>query len=147
VRTDRLDTEIGQMRIAAFGSGQSGTDEVAEKRRRTFRATLELGMGLSTNPEWMVLKFDEFDEAAVRGGPGTDESASVETAAELRIEFVTMAMALGDDFGPVGLGHFGARKELGYVSAQTHRAPLLRDITLCLHEIDDCEWGLGIKLA
>jgi hypothetical protein len=54
------------MRIATLGTGQSSADEVAEKWCRAFRTTLELGMGLSANPERMILEFDELDESAIR---------------------------------------------------------------------------------
>ena len=54
-----------QMRVASFGPGERGADELAKQRRRAIGPALELGMRLRPDPERVVFELDELDQPTV----------------------------------------------------------------------------------
>ena len=84
----------------------------------------------------MVTQLDELDEAAVRGGAAADEAGRLEAGPVVGVELVAMAVALADHRLAVGLVDLRARLEHRVVRTETHRAALVGDVALVVHDVD-----------
>jgi hypothetical protein len=142
-----VDVEVGQVRVAALGTGQRGADELPEQRGGTLGPALELRMGLGAHPERMALELDELDQAAVGRGTRAHEAAVVEAALEPGVELVAVAVPLRDHDLAVGPRHLGSGHELGDVGPEPHGPALVGDAPLGLHEVDHRVRRLRVELA
>src|SRR6188768_110785 len=77
-------------------------DEASEQRMPIARRRAELGMELAGDEERMRRQFDHLDQSIAR--EAGEPQASVHEFLQIAVvEFVTMAMTLGDDVRPVNL--------------------------------------------
>ena len=111
------------------------------------RAALELGVGLGADEERVVGQLDELHQVIVGRGAGAHEPGVLELGAVLVVDLVTVPVPLVDEVFAVGLLDDRARQELGRVDAQPHRAALVDDIALLVHEVDHRMRSAGVELA
>ena len=111
------------------------------------RAALELGVGLGADPVRVVGELDELDEPAVRRGPRAHEAVLGEAGPVVRVELVAVAVPLADHRLAVRRGNLGARFEHGVVGAEAHRAALVGDVELVVHQVDDRVLGGRVHLG
>jgi len=88
---------------------QAGADEGGEERVRCQRLGFEFGMELAAQEPGMVRGFDYFYVDAVRCASSDAEAGARESFFVLAVEFVAMAVALGNFQLAVGFGGEGAR--------------------------------------
>ena len=103
---------------------------------RTVGAALELGMGLRAHPVRVVGELDELDEPPVGRRARADEAVLGEAGPVVGVELVAVAVALAHHRLAVGGGDLGARLEHGVVGAEAHRAALVGDVALVVHQVD-----------
>ena len=82
---------------------QAGANERGEKRMRRERLRFEFRMELAADEPGMIGHFDDFDVHAVGRAAGDAESGARQRLLVLAIEFVAMAVALGNFERAVGL--------------------------------------------
>ena len=109
---------------------------------------LELGVGLGGDEERVHRpgQLDELDEAVVGRGARAAQPALLQPAAVAGVELVAVAVALVDDLGVVGLPHDGVGPQHRRVGAEPHRAALVDDLALVVHQVDDGVRGGVVEL-
>ena len=117
--------------------GQRCLDEVAEQRMRIVRAGLELRMSLRSHKPRMILDLDHLDQAVIRQGTGDDQSLLREFLTVFVVELITMAMTLLDLSLAVSSQRMRALTQFARIGTEAHRAALVLDTLLGLHEVDD----------
>ena len=75
---------------------EAGADKRGKQWMRRERLGFEFGMELAANEPRMVGHFDDFDVDAVGGAAGDAETGARQSFFVLAIEFVAMAVALGN---------------------------------------------------
>ena len=98
---------------------------------------LELGVELYADIERMVRDLNGLHKLAGRRGARDLHALIFNLLAEIVVELVTVAVTLGNHFLAVRRCHDSIRTDLARISAQTHRAALLGDALLALHQVDD----------
>ena len=98
--------EVGR---PGLGPLEGRADELAEQRGRPVGPALELGMGLRADPERVAVELDELHQPVVGRRARQPEARCLEPGPVARVELVAVAVALGHDVAPVGLGHPRAR--------------------------------------
>src|SRR5215467_12676560 len=83
----------------------------------------EFGMKLATQEPWMISQFDDLHEILIGRHAGNNQTLLREIAFKRPVEFVTMAMALGDDRRLVNSIRQRAFKQVCRICAESHRAP------------------------
>ena len=94
----------------------------------------------------MVFDLDHLDEAVIRQRARDDEPLGLERRAVLVVDFVAMAMALADLVRAIRFFGMRALREDAGIRAEAHRAALVLDALLRLHEVDDRMIRLGVEL-
>src|ERR1700722_5775525 len=97
---------------------------------RSVGTALELGMRLCAHPERVTRELHEFDQPTVRRDTRADEPRLFEPRPESRVHLVAVAVALGHDRLPIGIGNLRARYEFGDVCPEAHGPALVCDVLL-----------------
>ena len=121
---------ISRIRGAAFRADaqavmailEAGANERSEERMRRKRLGFEFGMKLAAEEPGVVRHFHDFDVHAVGSFSCDAESGARERLFVLAIEFVAVAMALGNFECAVGSVREGSRLEFAWPRAQAHGA-------------------------
>src|SRR5437870_4840669 len=111
----RNGVKLQQARTPALGPGQSGAHQLPEQGVGAVGPALELGMGLSADPERVAFELDELHQAVVGRGTGAAQARLLETGPVAGVELVAVAVTLVDDRLPVGGCHLRSGLELGRV--------------------------------
>src|ERR1700733_8672828 len=90
---------FAEAQVAIF---QRGANEGGEQRVRGERLGFEFGVELAADEPRMVGHLDDFDVGAVRRAAGDFETSGIERRFVFAVEFVAMAVALGDFQRAVG---------------------------------------------
>ena len=101
---------------------EAGTDEGSEEGVRGERLGFEFGVKLAADEPGVIGHFNDFDVDAVGRATGDAEAGARQSGFVFTIEFVAVAVALGDFEGAVGFGCEGAGLEFAGPRAQAHRA-------------------------
>ena len=145
-RRRKLGRWLGDRRAAAVSSDLHGRRS-ARRARAAPISSRNSGCGRSgrlLNSGWACVptqngwsaQLDELDQPAVGRRAAADEAGRLEAGPVVRVELVAVAVALADDRLAVGLGDLGARLEHGVVGAEAHRAALVGDVALVVHQVD-----------
>ena len=94
---------LARCALAAVAIFEAGADERGEERMRSQRLGFEFRMELAADEPRVVGGFDNFYVNAVRSASGDAEAGAGERVFVFAIEFVAMAMALGNFQCAVGL--------------------------------------------
>lgn len=78
-------------------SARGGFEEGSEKGMRAVGAALEFWVELGADHEGMILELNNFCETGLFPDAGKQKPFSLEFLPECAIEFVPVAVALGDD--------------------------------------------------
>src|SRR5438477_6149825 len=81
----------------------AGRNEVAEDGVRLQRLGLEFRMKLAAEKEWMGRYFNDFHVGCIGSSPGDPQPPTREDSLVLAVELISMAVALADLRGPIGL--------------------------------------------
>ena len=120
--------------------------EVTEQRMRIVRTGLQLRMELRADEPRMILDLYDLDETVIRQCTGDDEALVLELLPIGVVELEAMTMTLSHLVDAIGLLRMRARRELARIGADTHRAALVLDTLLALHERDDRVRRVGVEL-
>ena len=112
-------------------------DEAAEEGMGGVWFGLELRMILAGEEPGVIAKLDKLDERTVGRSAGDDESPGFHLLPIAHVEFVPVAMALGDLGGTVKLVSAGAFRDMRWPGAQSHGGPFFGHIFLRLQKVDD----------
>ncbi len=125
----------------------AGGDEVAEDGVGLQWLGFEFGVELAAEEEGVGGDLDDLDVGGVGGGAGDAEACAGEDGFVLAVELVTVAVALGDFGGAVGLGGEGVGLEDAVPGAETHGAAHLFDAGEFAEFVDDAVGSGGVELA
>lgn len=117
--------------------GFAGFDELEKERVWGERTRFELGMGLGSNEERMILGFDKFDKFTVWRGAGNEKTALCDFWEEGLVDFVAVAVTFGDLGSAVNLCGLGALDENCGIATEAHGAAGGFFAFLLRHKIDD----------
>jgi len=118
-----------------------------KKRVGGERFGLEFGMKLHSDKPGMLWQFHDFDKRAIGACSGKPHPIGFELLAVLVIEFITMAMPLGNLARPIRLAAAAVTVQLCHLPPQSHRAAHLRDVTLFIEQADHGMRRILIELA
>ena len=95
----------------------------------------------------MILKLNELNKAPIRRRAATDQSPVFKPRVQVVVQLVPMTVALAHHGFTVEVRNLGARLQHREESAQSHRATLVGDVTLVVHQINDRVLRERIKLG
>ena len=119
---------------------------------RAVRARAQLRVGLRSDVKWVHVswQFDVLDQVAVWRHAGEHEPRIRNLLAIRVVDFVAVAVALGDASLPIQLTNDRAIGEVGRVQAEAHRSAEVAagdDLNLFSHRGDDREVGVRVELG
>ena len=100
---------------------------------------MEFGMELDADEEGMIRDLDDFHETIIGRGTGDDEAGIDELLAIIIIEFVTMAMTLGDLVGGVDSSRDRSSLEITRIRTESQRPTdscSLQFLRLIVHQMN-----------
>ena len=104
-------------------------------------------MILHADEERLVRQLHRLHEPSVRGKAAERQARRLKLFAVIIVEFIAVAVALGDLLRAVAARHGAARRDLAGIAAQAQRAALVDLLALAGHEIDDLVRRALVKLA
>ena len=104
-------------------------------------------MILNAHIERAIAQLHGLDQPSVRREAGEREPCGGQRIAVIVVEFIAMAMALGDGVRAVAARHGGAGLDYAGIRAQAQRAALVNIIALTGHEVDDLVRAQLVKFA
>src|SRR4249919_3904182 len=99
------------MRCTRLTTCQRRVDELAKQRMWTVGTTLELGVGLCTDPERMVVELDELDQSTIGRETTAAQAGGFELRLELGVQLPAMSVTFADHGLAIGPVHAGVRLE------------------------------------
>ena len=147
---------LQERRCCGSGFGHPGTagvplhrrgHEAGEQRVGRRRLALELGMKLDSDEPGMVGQLDDLHEGARRVRAGDHEPRLLQGRPVLGIELVAVPVSFGDSPAPVGGGRPRALDEDRRLGPESHRAPLVHDRVLLVHEADHGVGCVAVELG
>src|SRR5690348_9396692 len=123
------------------------TNKITEKRMRSSRTALELGMKLGCNKPGMICQFDHFNQCIICRTATNNHAMSLHAFPILIIELIAMAMTFKYNRFSIRFVGFCARGQATYPVTQAHSTTFISYIALRVHKIDDWIWGLRIKFC
>ena len=116
---------------------ERGFDQSEEERMRAVGAGLEFGMELHADVEAVFGNLYSLNDMSVRGHSAYAKSRRGEHIAVVVVEFVTVAVALGNVRGLIAFLHLRAGDYSARVCAEAHGSALGNLVRLIGHEIYD----------
>ena len=126
---------------AVFGQAQAGPNKGDKQGMGLVGAALEFGMVLHADIERMVVPLDNLNEPSVRRETGEDKSRGGERFAVFVVEFIAVAVALGDVLRAVAFFQKRSGHNVARIRAETERAALGDLVALAGHEVDNAVGG------
>ncbi len=85
----------------------------------------------------MIMEFEDLDEGAVGARAGESNAGGFEGRAQIIIDFIAVAVALGDLAFAVDGADVRVVGEFAEIGTQAHGAAFVFDVLLCIEEMDD----------